>query len=106
MELSKRPTNCGKPNVLLVDDVARVPVFFVIVSFIFNYFSESLKMIFVQEGFKPIKLFADTVNRRAWPGGMGFAKAGGNYAPTILPQFKAQEEHGCAQASASRFLLT
>ncbi|CAM9204413.1 unnamed protein product [Ascophyllum nodosum] len=52
---------------------------------------------YYKEGFKPIKLFADTVNRRAWPGGMGFAKAGGNYAPTILPQFKAQEEHGCAQ---------
>lgn len=52
---------------------------------------------YYKEGFKPINLFADTVNRRAWPGGMGFAKAGGNYAPTVLPQVKAQEEHGCAQ---------
>ena len=51
-----------------------------------------------QEGFNPIRLYADTENRRAWPGGMGFAKAGGNYAPTILPQVEAQEQHGCAQA--------
>ena len=50
-----------------------------------------------QEGFNPIKLYADTEHRRAWPGGMGFAKAGGNYAPTIQPQALALEEHGCAQ---------
>lgn len=51
-----------------------------------------------QEGFKPVRLYADTMNTRAWPGGMGFAKAGGNYAPTIQPAVRAQEEHGCAQA--------
>ena len=34
-------------------------------------------------GFKPTTLFADNKNARAWPGGTGFAKLGGNYAPTI-----------------------
>ena len=34
-------------------------------------------------GFKPVKLYADTVNVRAWPGGVGNAKLGGNYGPTI-----------------------
>ncbi|CAM9344898.1 unnamed protein product [Ectocarpus sp. 12 AP-2014] len=52
---------------------------------------------YYKEGFNPIKLYADTEHRRAWPGGMGFAKAGGNYAPTIQPQAQALEEHGCAQ---------
>eukprot|EP00752_Nemacystus_decipiens_P002932 g2727.t1 len=52
---------------------------------------------YYKEGFNPIRLFADTEHRRAWPGGMGFAKAGGNYAPTIQPQALALEEHGCAQ---------
>lgn len=62
---------------------------FVILSPVGPYYKE--------EGFNPIRLYADTENRRAWPGGMGFAKAGGNYAPTILPQVEAQEHHGCAQ---------
>ncbi|CAM9707854.1 unnamed protein product, partial [Hapterophycus canaliculatus] len=52
---------------------------------------------YYKEGFNPIRLYADTEHRRAWPGGMGFAKAGGNYAPTIQPQAEALEEHGCAQ---------
>ncbi|CAM9423297.1 unnamed protein product, partial [Hapterophycus canaliculatus] len=52
---------------------------------------------YYKEGFNPVKLYADTEQRRAWPGGMGFAKAGGNYAPTIKPQIKAKKEHGCAQ---------
>ncbi|CAN0385771.1 unnamed protein product [Ectocarpus sp. 12 AP-2014] len=52
---------------------------------------------YYKEGFKPVKLYADTEQRRAWPGGMGFAKAGGNYAPTVKPGLKAKKEHGCAQ---------
>ncbi|CAN0022908.1 unnamed protein product [Scytosiphon promiscuus] len=52
---------------------------------------------YYKEGFNPIRLYADTEHRRAWPGGMGFAKAGGNYAPTIQPQAEALKEHGCAQ---------
>lgn len=48
-------------------------------------------------GFKPVKLYADTVNVRAWPGGVGNSKLGGNYGPTIAPATKAMEELGCAQ---------
>lgn len=38
------------------------------------------------EGFKPVRLWAETENVRAWPGGVGAAKVGGNYAPTIRVQ--------------------
>mmetsp|Transcript_14511 Transcript_14511/g.28985 ORF Transcript_14511/g.28985 Transcript_14511/m.28985 type:complete len:401 (+) Transcript_14511:58-1260(+) len=48
------------------------------------------------EGFKPLKLFADDENVRAWPGGSGNSKVGGNYGSTIAPQMAAHE-HGCAQ---------
>ena len=41
------------------------------------------------EGFKPVKLLAETTAVRAWPGGMGDAKLGGNYAPTIRTQVAA-----------------
>lgn len=34
-------------------------------------------------GFKPVRLVADEVNKRSWPGGVGFCKCGGNYAPTV-----------------------
>ena len=35
---------------------------------------------------------ADPTHLRAWPGGVGDNKVGGNYAPGILPQLKAAEE--------------
>ena len=44
------------------------------------------------EGFKPVTLYADNVNRRAWPGGVGFTKCGGNYAPTIKVQMDAAKK--------------
>ncbi|EGD72457.1 branched-chain-amino-acid aminotransferase [Salpingoeca rosetta] len=47
-------------------------------------------------GFKPVRLLADPQFVRAWPGGMGDTKCGGNYAPTILPQQHAAER-GCQQ---------
>jgi len=47
-------------------------------------------------GFKPIKLLADSKNVRAWPGGCGNSKLGGNYGPTVAPQMAAHDE-GCAQ---------
>lgn len=47
-------------------------------------------------GFKPIKLLADDLNVRAWPGGCGASKVGGNYAPTIKPAVRSFEQ-GCAQ---------
>lgn len=40
-------------------------------------------------GFKPVKLYADEKFVRAWPGGSGNTKIGGNYAPTIMPQAEA-----------------
>lgn len=48
-------------------------------------------------GFKPVRLLADPQFVRAWPGGMGDTKCGGNYAPTIMPQL-----HAAGQANAMR----
>jgi branched-chain amino acid aminotransferase len=61
--------------------------FFVITSPVGPYYTE---------GFKPVKLLADDQNVRAWPGGCGSSKLGGNYGPTIAPQMAANEQ-GCAQ---------
>ncbi|EDV19897.1 uncharacterized protein TRIADDRAFT_61621 [Trichoplax adhaerens] len=44
----------------------------------------------------PIALWADTEFIRAWPGGLGWAKVGGNYGPTVAPLNRA-EKHGCQQ---------
>ena len=52
---------------------------------------------YFKDGFQPIKLFADTANVRAWPGGVGSNKVGGNYAPSIEPSRMAAERHGCSQ---------
>lgn len=52
---------------------------------------------YYKSGFVPIKLFADADNVRAWPGGTGNAKLGGNYGPTILPSYNAMQEKGCQQ---------
>lgn len=41
------------------------------------------------EGFKPVRLLAESDAVRAWPGGIGDAKVGGNYAPTIRVQVSA-----------------
>lgn len=43
-------------------------------------------------GFAPVKLLADDKYVRAWPGGTGNTKVGGNYGPTILPQMEAAEK--------------
>lgn len=39
---------------------------------------------YYKSGFDPVRLTADTEYVRAWPGGTGNAKVGGNYAPTML----------------------
>jgi branched-chain amino acid aminotransferase len=44
---------------------------------------------YFKTGFHPIRLTADMPYVRAWPGGTGFAKVGGNYAPTMKPQAEA-----------------
>ncbi|KAI3434631.1 hypothetical protein D9Q98_002698 [Chlorella vulgaris] len=48
-------------------------------------------------GLKPIALFVDELHRRAWPGGVGDVKVGGNYAPTIHPQVEAAARYGTPQ---------
>eukprot|EP00887_Chlorella_sp_A99_P003728 scaffold7.g3728.t1 len=48
-------------------------------------------------GLKPVSLFVDEVNSRAWPGGVGDRKLGGNYAPTVQVQVEAARRHGTQQ---------
>ncbi len=42
-------------------------------------------------GFAPVRLTADTPYVRAWPGGTGAAKVGGNYAGSMKPQTDASK---------------
>jgi branched-chain amino acid aminotransferase len=44
---------------------------------------------YYKSGFKPIRLTADTPYIRAWPGGTGDAKVGGNYGPAMKAQAEA-----------------
>jgi branched-chain amino acid aminotransferase len=46
---------------------------------------------YYRTGFRPVRLTADTPYVRAWPGGTGNVKVGGNYAPTMKPQAEAAE---------------
>ncbi|KAH8057184.1 branched-chain-amino-acid transaminase [Aureococcus anophagefferens] len=47
-------------------------------------------------GFDPIAVYADSSNVRAWPGGAGNTKIGGNYAPSIKPARDAADATGGA----------
>lgn len=82
-----RPTAIGISPHLGVQETEDVKLF-VILSPSGPYF---------KSGFSPVRLFADTDNVRAWPGGAGNAKVGGNYAPSIAPARNAMIEHGCQQ---------
>ncbi|CAG8583555.1 13194_t:CDS:2 [Ambispora leptoticha] len=44
---------------------------------------------YYKTGFNAVKLLATTENVRAWPGGTGDAKIGGNYSPCVKPQIEA-----------------
>jgi branched-chain amino acid aminotransferase len=44
-------------------------------------------------GFRPVKLTTETPYVRAWPGGTGMAKVGGNYAATMRAQYEAAKQH-------------
>jgi len=46
--------------------------------------------------FNPVSLYADPMFIRAWPGGVGDSKMGGNYGPTVRTQ-KVAESKGCTQ---------
>lgn len=52
---------------------------------------------YFKTGFNPVDLLADPKFIRAWPGGTGSAKCGGNYGPTIPVQTVAMQESGCSQ---------
>ncbi|KAK9823971.1 hypothetical protein WJX72_006714 [[Myrmecia] bisecta] len=52
---------------------------------------------YFRSGLTPVDMFIDEKHIRAWPGGMGEHKVGGNYAPTISPMVYAATEHGCSQ---------
>lgn len=43
-------------------------------------------------GFNAVDLLATSEKVRAWPGGTGDAKIGGNYAPCIRPQLDANKQ--------------
>ncbi len=47
---------------------------------------------YYKSGFAPVSLLADPQYVRAWPGGVGNAKCGGNYAPGIVPQMHAGQK--------------
>lgn len=47
-------------------------------------------------GFKAVSLLAQSQYIRAWPGGTGDCKLGGNYGPTVPAQLEAAK-HGCQQ---------
>ncbi|PWN52947.1 branched-chain amino acid aminotransferase II [Violaceomyces palustris] len=47
---------------------------------------------YYKTGFKPVALDADPSRVRAWPGGVGQFKLGGNYAPGIKPQMEAAKK--------------
>lgn len=81
-----RPTAIATTPVLGVSPARHIK-FYVILSPVGPYYPT---------GFNPIKLLADPKYVRAWPGGTGNAKVGGNYAMGILPQQQAAQR-GFAQ---------
>mmetsp|Transcript_7052 Transcript_7052/g.11810 ORF Transcript_7052/g.11810 Transcript_7052/m.11810 type:complete len:418 (+) Transcript_7052:68-1321(+) len=77
-----RPTAIGTSPFLGVHASEEVKVY-TILSPVGPYYSSKSK---------PVSLLADEENVRAWPGGVGDVKVGGNYAPTIDVGAKAQEK--------------
>ncbi|KAJ5071545.1 subgroup iiii aminotransferase [Anaeramoeba ignava] len=80
-----RPTIIGTTPALGLRTPTSMKIY-VILSPVGPYFS----------AFKPLKLWAEDEYCRAWVGGTGNAKLGGNYGPTLLPGMKALEK-GCEQ---------
>ncbi len=74
-----RPTMIGTQRTLGVGPPGSA-LFYVIASPVGPYYPT---------GFKAISLEATTYAVRAWPGGVGNAKLGANYAPCIVPQMQA-----------------
>ena len=80
-----RPTSICMDNAIGLTRITKAKTF-VILSPVGPYYPR---------GFVPVKLFCDTSVIRAWPGGFGDKKVGGNYAPTLVTQRKGLEEQGC-----------
>ena len=59
---------------------------------------------FFPTGLTPISMLVDESNLRAAPGGVGWCKAAGNYAPTLAPLAGALAEHRCQQVRPSSLL--
>jgi len=76
-----RPTLLGTQTVLGVGPSEKA-LLFTILSPVGPYY---------KTGWKPVKLLADPKYVRAWPGGTGNTKFGGNYAPTIKAQIEAEQ---------------
>ncbi|KAF9901572.1 branched-chain-amino-acid aminotransferase [Lobosporangium transversale] len=77
-----RPTMIGTQESLGVG-ASNKAMIFVIASPVGPYFPS---------GFNAVNLLATSEKVRAWPGGTGDAKIGGNYAPCIKPQLDANKE--------------
>ncbi|KAJ3373559.1 branched-chain-amino-acid aminotransferase [Allomyces arbusculus] len=77
-----RPTMIATQPSLGVGPSSRA-MLFVIASPVGPYF---------KSGFTAVSLLAQSSYLRAWPGGTGDAKVGGNYAPTIMPQVEANKK--------------
>jgi branched-chain amino acid aminotransferase len=89
-----RPTAIGTSPFLGVHASEEVKVY-TILSPVGPYYSSKSK---------PVTLLADQDNVRAWPGGVGDVKVGGNYAPTIDVGAKAMEK-GYSQVHIAHFLI-
>lgn len=81
-----RPTAVALDPALGVH-VSQTYAFFIILSPVGNYYAG---------GLKPVKILVEDEYVRAVRGGMGFAKAAGNYAVSLIADTTAKA-HGCAQ---------
>uniref|UniRef100_A0A673I8R6 Branched-chain-amino-acid aminotransferase n=1 Tax=Sinocyclocheilus rhinocerous TaxID=307959 RepID=A0A673I8R6_9TELE len=81
-----RPTFLGTEPTLGVKKPSKA-LLFVILSPVGSFFST---------GAKPVSLWADSKYIRAWRGGTGDCKMGGNYGASIYAQYKAVD-YGCQQ---------
>nr|MDO8086936.1 branched-chain amino acid aminotransferase [Candidatus Sigynarchaeum springense] len=81
-----RPTYIGTKPILGVQPSTEY-LFYIILSPVGAYYST---------GFNPVKILVEENYVRAAPGGVGFTKAGGNYASSLLAAKKAHDS-GCTQ---------
>ncbi|CAG8636967.1 12388_t:CDS:2, partial [Racocetra fulgida] len=77
-----RPTLIGTQASLGIGPNSRA-ILFIICSPVGPYY---------KTGFSAVKLLSTVENVRAWPGGTGDSKIGGNYSPCVKPQIEAVEK--------------